>query len=341
MAHPAHSLSHHLPALSVRDNRIVAAETQAPVLLRGINRSGLEYSSPEGAGSLRNADITEAEWDQIVGVWKANVIRIPFNQAWARQRPGYRAEPYLKALDTVIEMGARRGAYTILDLQWLDAAIPRGYDANGTPNFVPSLPDPHSIQLWQQLASRYRNEPAVIFDIFNEPHHPLPDDSTEIWGMSADGNTFPLRRRRVSLKEWKPWAVQLVLAIRSQHPAALVLVPGVDWAFNLRGYPIKELEGVVYSTHVYPNKGNGWNKAFGHLAGSVPVFVGEWGGSDEDVEWGRSLLAYMANHELSWTAWSWSDFPRLIQPSTAIAPQPTLFGKIVQEALEATAKLVS
>ncbi len=320
-----------LPPLTVKGNKIVTADAETPILLRGVNRSGLEYSSPEPPGSLAKANITETEWDHIVNNWKANIIRIPFNQDWAWQRPGYDAEPYLTVLDTVIEMSARRGAYTVLDLQWLDAVHPKGRNANGTWNFVPSLPDFNSIQLWQQLAFRYRNEPAVLFDIFNEPHHPLPDDETELWGMNDNGIPFPLRSRRVSMREWQPWAVQLVRAIRSQHPDALILVPGIDWSYNLRGFPIRNLEHVVYSAHVYPNKGRQWTKNFGHLAKQAPVFIGEWGGGKEDLEWGRSLLTYMAERELNWTAWSWSDFPRLME-----SHQPTLFGQVVREALQAT-----
>src|SRR5436305_3277981 len=117
----AQDLSYGLPALTVQGNRIVNADSGAPVLLRGINRSGLEYSSPDGEGSLEKAAITEAEMDAIVIDWRANIVRLPFNQDWALSRPGYDAEPYLSALDSVIGMAARRGAYILLDLQWLDA----------------------------------------------------------------------------------------------------------------------------------------------------------------------------------------------------------------------------
>jgi endoglucanase len=332
-------LSHDLPPLSVAGNRIADAGTGEPVLLRGVNRSGLEYSSPEGAGSLQNAGITEAEWDQIVTVWKANVIRIPFNQDWASERPGYDAEPYLAALDAVIEMSARRGAYTILDLEWLDATTPRGRNSNGSINFVPALPDAISLQLWRQLASRYRDEPAVLFDILNEPHEPLPDDRTPLWTIDASGTLAPLPRRRVTLAEWQPWAVQLALAIRSQHPDALLLVSGLNWGYDLSSYPIADLDNVVYSTHVYPNKGRRWDRSFGDLAERFPVFVGEWGGSDGDLAWGHSLLQYMSDHQLGWAAWSWCDHPRLIEPASSY--QPTRFGSLVQEALQSLSEPIT
>ncbi len=140
------SLSCGLPRLTVQGNRIVNADTLTPVWLRGVNRPGLEYSGPLG-----EAGITESEFDVMVTGWGANIVRIPFNQEWALCREGYDAEPYLAALDRVIRLAAERGAYTLLDLQWLDASRVRGYTKDGRPNFVAPLPDLDSISLWRQL----------------------------------------------------------------------------------------------------------------------------------------------------------------------------------------------
>ena len=41
---------------------------------------------------------------------------------------------------------------------------------------VAPTPDANSSVLWRTLAERYRDEPAVLFDLFNEPHDPLDDD---------------------------------------------------------------------------------------------------------------------------------------------------------------------
>lgn len=273
----------------------------------------------------------EREWDEIILNWGANVIRLPFNQEWALASPGYNPERYLMAIDWAIENSARRGAYTILDLQWLDASTGRGVTDTGENNFVPSLPNRASLEVWAILAGRYRDEPAVLYDIFNEPHDQLPGDDTELLGIDADGSLFALPGRRVSIAEWQPWAVRLVGIIRQQHPQALILVPGVDWAFDLRGHPLPDMQGVVYSTHVYPSKNSDWDAAFGTLADTAPVFVGEWGGRADDREWGQRLLNYMDARDLSWTAWSWSDRPYLVQSPSAYRPTP--FGKLVYDAL--------
>ena len=73
-------LSSGLPPLTTSANRIVAADSGAPVLLRGVNRSGLEYSEPDEEGFLSAAEISRAEIGTIVKEWGANIIRLAEHQ---------------------------------------------------------------------------------------------------------------------------------------------------------------------------------------------------------------------------------------------------------------------
>jgi aryl-phospho-beta-D-glucosidase BglC (GH1 family) len=318
------ALSHGLATLKVAGNQIVEEATLRPVLLRGVNRSGLEYSQT-GSG------ITAEEIQEMTGGWGANVVRLPFNQSWALERPGYDPSRYLAALDFVIDQAASRGAYTLLDLQWLDAVQGRGTTSDGRTNFVAALPDLASGDLWRQLARRYAGESAVLYDIFNEPHDALPGDASELQAMREDGSTFPLESRSVSMAEWQPWARYLIAAIRGAHPDALIFVSGVNWGYDLTGFPLPGVEDVVYSTHVYRNKGRRWDESFGRLAATHPVFAGEWGGGPDDVAWGEKLAAYLAERGIGWTAWSWSDDPRLVDADLV----PSAFGRVVRKALAA------
>ncbi len=307
------SLSHGLGRLAVSGNRIVQARQGTPVLLRGINRSGMEYRGASGE------QWEESEFDRMICEWGANIVRIPFNQEWALAREDYDPAAYLAALDHAVELSARRGAYTLLALQWLDNHTIRGYDDQGRPNFVPPLPNVQSIELWRQLASRYSGQPAVLFDLVTEPHDVLTGDEIPV----PSGV-------RVRMAEWQPRARALIDAIRESHPEALIFVSGVNWGYDLRGFPLPGVEGVVYSTHVYRNKGNDWGAAFGNLAATVPVFAAEWGGDDEDVEWGRELAAYFGELRIGWTAWGWPDSPPLIDGSN----QATRFGGLVRSLLK-------
>jgi len=349
-------LSNGLGRLRVAGTKIVTSAASQAIRLRGVNRSGLEYAEPGSQGFLESAGISEPEISHVVREWGANVIRVPFNQDWVlRGRGAYPASTYLDALDQMIYYASRASAYTILDLQWIDADVPRGRNGDGSFNRVPSLPNSDSIAVWSILAERYREEPAVLFDLFNEPHDPLPDDLAALEGIDEDGRVFPLPSRRVSMAEWQPWARHLARAIRREHAESLLFVSGVRWAYDLRGMPLTRAEGstevfsnVIYSTHVYPWCGSfsqrgrrrfpfasspSWREAFGHLSRTLPVFVAEWGGGPEHVGWGETLIRYLRRLDIGWAAWSWSDYPRLVVNAQAQLWDPTAFGHVVRRAL--------
>jgi len=318
-------LSHNLPQLRASGNRIINATTGAPVILRGINRSGLEYSEPDEQGFLSGASISRGEIYAITQQWRSNIIRLPFNQDFVLHgRSGRAAEEYRQALDQVIFWASMFGAYTLLDLQWLDAERIYG----GNRNFVAPLPNMQSIDLWSTLARRYRDEPAVLYDLFNEPHDRLPDDP---WPLNRpDGTTYPVGQMQVTMNEWQPWARKLTEAIRSESPDALIFIGGTNWAYDLRGMPIEDLDNIVYSSHVYPNKGNDWDNVFGDLSASVPVFAGELGGTESpgELDYVRRLLDYLKQKEIGFAAWSWIDQPTLIARYA-----PTAFGQIIRQSL--------
>jgi len=331
------NLSHNLPQLVTDRNRILRSDTMQPVLLRGVNRSGMEYTEPSDAGFLPAAGFTEDEVREIVLNWRANIIRLPFNQDWAlRGRYDHSAEEYLLSLDQVISWAAAFGAYTILDLQWLDADTVYGHTRDGNqqrrPNRIAPTPDANTNRLWDTLAARYKNEPAVLFDLFNEPHDPLSDDFMPIHVVDAEGEVTESDADFVGAEEWGRWAAYLVARVRSVRSAGLILVEGVDWAFDLRGVRV-EAPDIVYSAHIYPNRAERtWERALGR-AQEVPVFVGEWGGADADLDFGRSLAERMRRSGLGWTAWSWVDYPLLIREPRAPLYQPTPFGELVRSEL--------
>jgi hypothetical protein len=278
--------------LTAEGNRIVDALTGEGIRLRGVNRSGLEYAAPGADGFLGGAGISRAEIEWIAGEWGANVIRLPFAQdRIMRGFGGYPPGAYLDDIDRVIGWAAECGMYTLLDLQWIDGGIP-------------PLPNAESEPMWALLAQRYRGNPAVLYDIFTEPH-----DCT--------------------IEQWKPWARLLVEAIRSVDPQPLIFVSGIDWGYDLRGFPLDQ-PNLVYSTHIYRNKGNRWEECFGRLARTHPVFAGECGGTEEDLEWGRKLFAYLDALGIGFAAWSWADRPYLVSGYT-----PTPFGELVRRAITA------
>jgi hypothetical protein len=127
----------------------------------------------------------------------------------------------------------------------------------------------------------------------------------------------------VRAEEWLPWARKLVDVIRAQHSQSLIWVPGVDWAYDLRGIEL-DASNIVYSSHVYPNRLRWhWRSRFGYVGEDRPLFLGEFGGGSGDKSCG-------------WTAWSWADHPRLVENAQRGDHTPTLFGDLVRRALVRT-----
>ena len=247
-------ISHGLPALRASGNRIVNAAAGELVTLQGVNRSGLEYAEPGDRGFLASAAILQAEIEMIIHDWGASILRLPFNQDWALNgRGSFSAESYRQALDTVIAWAAELGAYTLLDLQWLDADTDFGSNIDGSVNRVGPLPNTASIELWAVLAERYRDEPAVLFDLFNEPHSPLEDDPNPMSFVTEDGTIQTADPRDITADDWNRWAQKLAAAIRKIHPSSLLFVSGIHWGFDLRGVRI-DAPNLVYSAHAYPNR---------------------------------------------------------------------------------------
>ncbi len=279
-----------LAPLATSGSSIVDAGTGGKLRPRGVNVSGMEYSDAAYAGM--NPD----ELRQIVVEWRSTIVRIPFVQSLVL--PGASPRDYVGELKTIVDWLARHGAYTILDLQWLDRETIVGPGDNR----VPAEPNNSSIACWDILAREFRGVPHVVFDLFNEPHG-------------------------VSVKTWVDWAHVLTGAVRAADESRLVMVGGLDWAYDLRGVSVS-FPNVVYSTHIYRVKGKDWDGAFGDLAWDAPVFAGEFGGGDEDLAWGTKLLRYFDEREMGWTAWSWRDFPHLQHGGLA-----TPFGNLVKQGL--------
>lgn len=306
-------LSAELGTLIVRGRTIVGPA--GPVRLVGVNRSGLEYAHPArgapGNTFLAGAAITRDDVREACEGWGASLVRLPFSQERALEGAhGASAEEYLAALDQVIAWAASFGAYTLLDLQWLD-------DARGNA----ALPDARTPALWRRLAARYRDEPAVLFDLFNEPHPPAGQEAS-----------------------WHEAARALCAAVRSVHPDALIVVSGLDWGYDLSSMPLcddrgRVIPGLVYGTHIYPKKGAdraAWRAAFGAFAERAPVLAAEWGLDDEDerrwpeqIGWGEALADYFDELAMGWAAWSWVDRPRLRGPDGRI----TLWGELARRRL--------
>lgn len=329
------------PMLRVKGNKLVDPKGNV-VRLQGVNVPSLDWS-PTGENVLQSVEVA-------LGRWNANVIRIPLTQdLWYGYYKGNRAkdggEAYRKLVDRVVKMVSDKNAYVLLDLHWSNGGKWNQYVGQHC------MPDELSVTFWKDFAARYKNNPAVLFDLYNEPH----DVSWEVWrngGIVEERNSDPSRGKY--LKYRTPGMQKLVDTVRATGAKNIVLAGGLDWAYDLRGvldgYALTDTKGngIVYATHIYPWKKE-WDTNVTPVAKKYPVFVGEvgtkpWKQGDPPHEnvytetWASEVIAYINKHQLSWTAWSLhpSANPCLI---TGWDYKPTSYwGKYVKEALSKKAK---
>ncbi len=150
--------------LRVSGTNIVRASDNCVWRLVGVNICGLEWDStgmgpPNGSGG----DITQSV-AYAIDNWKCNIVRIPLNQDFWFGYRGANQNTYRGFMDNIISTASNRNCYVEIDLHW------SGTGSWGTATGQQNMFDNNATQFWQDVATRYANNPAVIFNIYNEPH---------------------------------------------------------------------------------------------------------------------------------------------------------------------------
>jgi hypothetical protein len=208
------------------------------------------------------------------------------------------------------------------------------------------MPDSNSLAFWQDFAPVYANHPAVLFDLYNEPH----DVSWEVWLHGGKITDKPNTRRAMrNPRTYDAVGMQTLLAtVRATGAKNVVIAGGLDWAYDfsgiLQGRQIADPHGhgVIYANHCYDNKNesvDSWIANMEKASAKLPVIVTEFGGNagpgkvDPTDNWLLHVLRALDEHHWSWTAW---DFHPGARPSLisdwGYAPTPD-FGVEVKQAL--------
>lgn len=288
-------------ALKVVGNQIQDA-TGRTVRLRGVNVPSLDWS-PVGENVLQSIDVA-------LGPWNANVIRVPLTQdLWFGSYRGTKSadggEAYRKLVDSVVQKISNKNCYVLLDLHWSNAGT---WGKNVGQH---KMPDENSIVFWKDFAARYANNPAVLFDLYNEPFGVT-------WDVWKNGGAVEEDNGKLTYKS--PGMQALLNTVRATGAKNVVIAGGLDWGYDLTGimsgYALSDKtgNGIVYGSHIYPWKKD-WDKHVTPVVAKHPVFVGEVGTKPweeghpphENVyteSWAPEVMAYMDRHKLHWTAWS-------------------------------------
>jgi endoglucanase len=290
-------------ALRVQGNQLLNALGQQ-VVLRGVNRSGTEYACVQGWG------ISEGAMDQAsvngIKTWHANVVRMPLNeQCWLGINginPTYSGANYRTAITNYVNLLNQNGLYVLLDLHW---------SAPGTTlatHQVPMADLDHSPAFWSSVASTFKGNNAVIFELFNEPWPDSQQDSVAAWTCWRDGGTCPGVSFQVA-------GMQTMLnAVRATGATNIVALGGVGYSNYLSRWlqykPSDPLNNLMAAWHAYNfnacSSVTCWNGAPASVIAQVPVSVTETGANTCDSTWWNTLLDWLDAHQTGYQAWAWN-----------------------------------
>jgi hypothetical protein len=250
---------------TVSGNKLIDP-TGAQVRIRGMCRPSFEW----------NAQGEHASYDDYAlmrNKWGANAVRISLNQDFWLAGSSYAA-----TIDQQIAWVRQLNMGIILDLHWNNGA-------------QQNMADRNSITFWKSVATRYKSNPWVMFELYNEP-------------------------RDISWDQWRngdsTWAgmQEMYNAIRSVGSEHTVVVGGLNWAFDLSGIATHALDGynIAYATHPYDYDGKqigNWPAAFGFAASKYPIIMTEFGQYCATNTYVADLMNYIESLGIHWTAWAW------------------------------------
>jgi endoglucanase len=269
------------PELKVSGTKFQTIQGGCEVRLAGVNICGCEWSAsgygpPSGSGGNIVKSVEAA-----VTSWKANCLRIPLNQDfWFGYSDGNSKSlstqsianqtKYQAIIDSAIAAASKNNAYVELDLHWSGS----GNWGSSVTAKQQDMPDDHSTDFWLDVAKRYKNNPAVFFNLYNEPK----DDTWDIWkngGQSKSGFHTPGFQA-------------LVNSIRGSGAKNIIIVGGLAWAYDMTGIKANAItdsgagNGIAYEAHIYDNKGTGepgiWNtNVTVAVTAGYCVVIGEFG----------------------------------------------------------------
>ena len=272
----------------------------------GFSRANCEWLIDQMVKELAGPDFAKEFWKafkdnyitqadiEFIASTGANTIRVPFNYKL------FTDEDYMglsgdqdgfERIDRLVEWCRNSNLYVILDMH--DA--PGGQTGHNIDNSYgyPWLFESEASQrlfceVWQKIAKRYRNEPAVLgYELLNEPIAPFFPEKDEL-----NAKLEPTYKRAVK-------------AIREVDKNHIILLGGSQWNGNFE--PLKDTKfdsKIMFTCHRYGGKAE--KSAiqnfidFRDKAG-LPMYMGEIGhGTDE---WQAQFCKVMRENNIGYTFW--------------------------------------
>lgn len=304
-------------SVAVSGNHLVDGRGR-PIRLLGVNRSGTEYACAEGWGIFDGP--SDPASIAAMAAWHITAVRVPLNEGcWLGHPaldPAYTGESYRRAIRDYVRALHRAGLIVLLDLHW---SAPGGE----APAKSPRMPNAdHSPDFWRSVATEFKDDPAVVFDLFNEPR--------EVdWACWRDGCVTQFGWRAAGMQS-------LVDAVRGAGAEQPLVVPGLNFANDLSQWlvhrPRDPLGQLAAGFHLYAgdncNQVACWDAEVAPVAARVPVVTSELGQTDCGHGFIDGFMEWADAHGVSYLGWSWNPFDCEEQPAliSSYDGTPTPYG---------------
>ena len=301
-----------LPKLSIRvaGNRFIDG-TGALVRLRGANHSGTEYACIQGWGIFSGPG--DESIFEGMEKWKINVVRIPMNEdCWLGINGAdatHGGAAYRDAIVGWVALAHKHGMYAILDLSWTS---PGTHKSEGQ---QPMADADHSVDFWKSVATTFKSDPAVIYDLFNEPFLNHAKISTnDPWACWQNGCTVTGGEGGLTGTWQAAGMQQLVDAVRSTGATQPVMLGGLEWANDMSGWlehvPHDKVGQIAAAYHQY--RGNMcqdvvcWEHTLTPIVTKVPLVTGELGDTECNHSFTDKYLDWADSVHVSYLMWTWN-----------------------------------
>ena len=326
-------------SIAVSGNHLVNQDGDT-VVLRGANTSGTEYACVNENSIFDGAQEASAGSIAAMQSWGFNAARVQLNEScWLGVqgvKSAYSGQVYRNAIEQYVGRLNAAGMYVIIDMHFSS----KGGSKKATRQ-VPMPDERYAPAFWASVASAFRGNPAVIFDLFNEPYPNHDTDSAASWKCVLDGSAGGtckgvqfFRGRDAAASRRRP---------RHGGATNVTMVGGPQYAGDLDHWlqyaPVDPRGQLAASIHVYWNtpsqpdyspcySSSCWAGVLAPLSARVPIVVGEFGELDCGDTLYPPFLDFADRYGISYLGWAWFAGSCTGEPSliTNYSGTPTAYG---------------